>query len=93
MTTITNSEYRTSKHIDLGTSRSNRDFRDLSKIQEWFNHHEPFNLNECKLCSLSSGLTATDGDGINCHNAEEVGRKVQKHLDNISVLEALIKKS
>ena len=86
MTTITNSEHRTSEqHVDLGTSRSNRDFRDLSKIQEWFNHH--------KLRSLSSGLTATDGDGINCHNTEEVGRKIQKHLDNISVLEASIKKS
>ena len=86
MTTITNSEHRTSEqHVDLGTSRSNRDFRDLSKIQEWFNHH--------KLRSLSSGLTATDGDGINCHNTEEVGRKIQRHLDNISVLEASIKKS
>ena len=49
MTAITNSEHRTSKqhiNLQLGTSRSNRDFRDLNKIQEWFNQHEPFNLNE-----------------------------------------------
>ena len=70
MTAITNSEHRTSEqHIDLGTSRSNRDLRDLNKIQEWFNQHKPFNLNETKLCSLSS---ASDGDDINCHNTEEV---------------------
>ena len=54
------------------------------------NQHEPFNLNETKLRSLSSSLTASDGDDINCYNTEEVGRKV---LDNISVLEASIKKS
>lgn len=76
MTTITNSEHRTSEHVDLGTSRSNRDFRDLNKTQEWFNHHEPFNLSEHKLCSLSSRLTATDSDGINSHNTEDVGRKI-----------------
>ena len=94
MTTITNSEHRTSEqHVDLGTSRSHRDFRDLGKIQEWFSHHEPFNLSEHKLRSLSSGLTTTDGDGINCHNAEEVRRKIQEHLNNINVLEASIKKS
>ena len=94
MTTITNSEHQTSEqHVDLGVSRSNRDFRDLNKIQGWFDHHEPFNLNEHKLRSLSSGLTATEGDGINCHKTEEIGRKLQKHLDNISVLEASIKRS
>ena len=56
MTTVTNYEHRTSEqHIDLRTSRSHRDFRDLGKIQEWFNHHKPFNLSEHKLRSLSSG--------------------------------------
>ena len=77
----------------MRTSRSHRDFRDLGKIQEWFNHHKPFNLSEHKLRSLSSGLTITDGNGINCHNTEEVRRKIQENLDNINVLEASIKKS
>ena len=55
MTTITNSENRISEqHVDLGTSRSCRDFIDLGKIQEWFDHHESFNVNEHKLRSLSS---------------------------------------
>ena len=50
-----------------------RDFKDLGKIQEWFEQHEPFNLSEGRLCSLSSGLTATDGHGMNCDITEEVG--------------------
>ena len=66
MTTITNLKHKTSEqHIELGISRSKRDFEDLSNIQEWFNLHEPFNLNEPRLRSLSSGLTAAGGDGVN----------------------------
>ena len=81
----------TKLNVDLGISRSNRDLKDLTKIQEWFSQHEPFNVNEHKLCSLSSGLTAVEGNSINCHKAEEVGRKIHKQLDNVSVLEASIK--
>ena len=81
MTTITNSEHRTSEqHVDLRTSRSHRNFRDLSKIQEWFNHHEPFNLSEHKLRYLSSGLATTDGNGINCHNT----KRLEEKFKNIS---------
>lgn len=64
-----------------------------SNIQEWFDQHEPFNLNEERLRSLSSGLTATDGDGVNCHNTEQIGANIQKQLDNVSVAEASIKRS
>ena len=50
-------------------------------------------MNEHKLPSLSSGLTAVEGDSMNCHKAEEIGRKIHKQLDNVSVLEASIKQS
>ena len=92
MTTITNTKHKTSEqHVDLSLSWSNRDFKDLGKIQEWFEQHEPFNLSEGRLCSLSSGLTATDGDGVDCDITEEVGAKIQKKLDNVSVAEASLK--
>ena len=94
MTTLTNLKHMTSEqHIELGISRSRRDFKDLSKIQEWFDQHEPFDLNEPRLRSLSSGLTAADGDGINCDRTEVVGAKIQKSLDNMTVLEASIRRS
>ncbi len=44
------------QHVELGTSRSTRDYEDLTKIQDWFDQHEPFNLNDLNLHSLSSGL-------------------------------------
>ena len=94
MTSMTNVKHKTSEqHIELGTSRSNRDFADLHNIQEWFNQHEPFDLNEPRLRSLSSGLTSSDGDDVNCHKTEEVGAHIQKKLDNMNVVEASIKRS
>ena len=93
ITMITNLKHKTSEqHVELGISRSKRDFEDRNRIQEWFNQHEPFDLSENRLRSLSSGLTATDGDGVNCDKTEEVGSKIQGQLDNVCVIEASIKR-
>ena len=74
MTSMTNVKHKTSEqHMELGTSRSNRDFADLHNIQQWLNQHEPFDLNEPRLRSLSFGLMASGGDGVNCDKTEEVG--------------------
>ena len=94
MTTITNLKHRTSEqHIEFGTSRSKHDYEDLRKIQKWFNQYEPFNPNQPKLCSLSSGLTAADDDGVNCDQTEQVGARIHKQLDRVSVIDASIKRS
>jgi len=54
MTTMTEVRMKASEqHIELGRSRCNCDFQDLLKIQEWFDQHEPFDLKEVKLRSLS----------------------------------------
>lgn len=93
MTSLTDIKHKTSEqHMELGTSRSNRDFADLHTIQGWLDQHEPFNLNEPRLRSLSSGLTASDGDGINCEKTEEVGAHIQKQLDNVNIVDAFIKR-
>ena len=94
LTTLTGLQHKTSEqHIELGASRSTRNCEDVSKVQICFDQHEPFNSNEHRLRSLASGLTASDGDGINCDKTKEVVLKLQKQLDNISVLEASIKRS
>ena len=94
MTTTTNLKHKTSEqHIDLGTSRSSRDYDDLRKIQEWFKQYEPFNPNQPKLCSLSSGLTAADDDGVNYDQTEHVGAKIHQQLDRASVTDVSIRRS
>ena len=62
-----------------------------SNIQEWFDQHEPFNLDEDELCSLSSSLTAVDRDGINCDRTAEDGARIQKKLDHVSITQASLK--
>ena len=89
MTTMTTSE----QHAKLGTSRSNHDKKDSRNIQEWFDHHEWFDLNNDKLYSLSYYLTASVHDGVNYHETEKVGSCIQKQLDNIPIPEASIKRS
>ena len=42
--------------------------------------------------SLSTGLTATDEDGVNCDNADGVGRTIQEMLDNICIKDAIIRR-
>ena len=93
MTTLTGLNHDTSEqHVDLGTSRSNRDFHDLNNIQQWFDQHEPFDLTEKRLRSLSSGLIAADDDCINCDKVEEIGARIQEQLDNLSIPDASIRR-
>ena len=35
---------------------------------------------------------ATEGDGINCDEAEKIGQAIQDQLNDISITEAIIKK-
>ena len=94
MTTLTGLNHHTSdQHVDLGTSRSNRDFYDLNSIQQWFDQHEPFDLTEERLRSLSSGLRAADDDHINCDKVEEIGAKIQEKLDGLRIPDASIKRN
>ena len=93
LTTFTDLKHMTSEqHVELRTSRSKRDYEDLIIIQDWFDKHEPFNLNEPNLHSLSSCLSAADGNDINCDETETVGFIIHKQLDEVSVIDASIKR-
>ena len=43
--------------------------------------------------SLSSSLTASENDGVNCDCTEEVSAKIQQKFDNVTVTEASLKRS
>ena len=76
ITRATNLQRRTSEqHMEQGTSRSKRGQEDLGKIQSQFCQYEPFHHNQPKLCSLSSGLTASEGDGVTVIRKNRLGRK------------------
>ena len=80
MTDVTGLIHRTSdQHVELGSTRCNRDAGDLNAILKWLVQHNPFDIQRPKLRSLS-GLTASDGDGVNCDEYEEVGFLLQVKL-------------
>lgn len=79
---FTGLECSTSEQVkDLSKSRIKRDYKDLYKVMNYFDNNDPFNIDDHKLRSLSSGLTASDGDGINCDDADVVGHNILKKMD------------
>ena len=94
MTDVTGLVHRTSvQHVELGSTRCNRDVGDLNTILKWLAQHNPFDIQRPELRSLSSGLTASDGDGFNCDEVEEVVSLLQGKLDDVKYHEASIKRT
>jgi len=93
MTKVTKLEGTTNiEHCEMGASRASRDWINLDKLLVWLNMSNPFNQNDSLLHCLSSGLTATDEDGINCDTAEEVGAKVHVSIDNVGFVKVSLSK-
>ena len=82
----------TDKYREMGATRAKRDGADISKILLWFEEKDPFSRADGRLCSLSTGFTAVEGDGINCDMAEEVGASLQKQMDGAGFLDVVLKK-
>ena len=78
------------QHTELGQSRIKRDNDDMIKISNWFKSHNPFTLEDSSLRSLSTGLTASEENYINCDDADGVGRSIQETLDNVCIEDAKI---
>ena len=55
------------------------------KISNWFKSHNPFTLQDSSLRSLSTGLTASKENDINCDDADGLGRSIQETLDNVCI--------
>ena len=93
MTSLTGKHHTTShQHVEFGEARRQHDLRDMNKFLDWFRSYDPFDDNVPQLRSLASGLAASEGDGINCDEAEKVGSEIQRSLDSVSVRNATIKR-
>jgi len=74
MTRLTGLQHKTSEQqAELNDSRVKRDMTDQEKIIKWFENRNPFDHPNSLLCSLSLGLTADVGDGVNCDEEEVIG--------------------
>jgi hypothetical protein len=80
------------EHAEMGKSRISRDNTDMNKLLSWFEANDPFLTTDNRLCCLSTGLTATDGDGINCDTADEIGAAIHAQMDNKMLMDVVLKK-
>jgi len=59
----------------------------------WLEANDPFDIQDCRLHSLGSGVSAITGDGVNCDSADEVGAGIMTKLDNCIYLDVVMKKA
>ena len=76
--------------MEFGEARHLNDLRDLIKLVDWFGSRDPFDGNVSELRSLSSGLAASEGDGIKCDETEKVVSEIQGSVDSVPVRNATI---
>ena len=79
--------------MEFGEARHLHDLRDLNKFIDWFGSHDPFDVNVPQFSSLSSGLAASEGNGIKCDETEKVVSEIQGSFDSVSVRNATIKET
>ena len=50
---------------------------------DWFDSHDPFDGNVPQVRSVSSGLAASEGDGIKCDETEKVVSEIQVSFESV----------
>ena len=77
----------------MSRNRIQRDFNDLSTMVSWIKSHDPFDMSDATLRSISSGFATTSEDGINCDDAvEKIGEAMQMSMDNAIYAEISFKR-
>lgn len=77
-------------HIKVMSSRQIKDSHDVEILLQQFKLRKQYHPDNPSLCSLSSSLTATSQDLLNCGNAEQEGQEIQKKLTGKSIEDASI---
>ena len=94
MTNLTGIVTKSSEqHTDFRASRRKRDKKHGLKFTAWLQERNPFGFEDENLHSLSTGIISmTSKDSVNCEDAKELGLKIKKELDNVSLSAATIKR-
>ena len=76
------------QHKDIGVSRIERDKKDISKIYDFFQEHNPFS-NESKLKNIVTGIVANVA--VNIDKAAGIGVEIMERMKNKVVHEFIFK--
>ena len=70
------------QHIEMYSSTRSRDFDVAYKYVEWLKKRNPFTYDDPHLHSLASGLVpVSEEDGVNCEDAEAIGKAIHESFD------------
>ena len=73
--------------MEFGEARHLHDLRDMNTCIDWFDSHDPFDGNVPQVRSISSGLAASEGDGIKCDETEKVVSEIQGSFESVYMSE------
>ena len=69
--------------MEFGEARHLHDLRDMNTCIDWFDSHDPFDCNVHQVRSVSSGLAASEGDGIKCGETENVVSEIPRSFESV----------
>ena len=72
------------QHVKMGKSCIPHNSDDVIKFLTWFHSHKPFAVSNSRLFSLSSDITASEGDGVISDTADIVGSHYAEALAHIN---------
>ena len=80
-------------HEDSSKSKAKRDFTDTTKLLQWLEACNPFDTVDTRLRSLTTGVSASETNLVNCDNAEDVGAAIMQHMSGLPYCDVTIKKA
>ena len=76
------------QNIEIGVKRLERDYEHWKMFYGWFEVRNPFNMEDGNLHSLLSGVVFVHGkDTVNCDEAESIGDRIHKSLNDVNFTE------
>jgi len=63
----------------------------MQKLLDWFDGHDPFQMPDDKLYSLSSGLVGSDA--VTCDTAEDLRAVINERMGGVYFYEVVMKRS
>jgi len=84
LSSLTGLHQTAQEHVDVSVARATRDCTDMDKLLQWLDGHNPFQMSDDSLYSLSSGVVASaEVTSDTSDNAKEIGAAVNLHMDSV----------
>lgn len=85
---------KTETHVEMGSSRRNRDYGDTMVFYNALSTRNPFSVISPHLHNIFTGVVSITGkDQVNCEKVEEIGAAIQENFDERCYSNCTLKQS